>query len=147
MNRTQTSTPPSAVLRASMLFAFCAFAVGFALGTVRVLFVTPRVGELGAVLIEAPLMIVASWLIYRRLVSFLRLNLGWVLAGLLGLRAFIYLQFFEVALFVFMFKRPLGEYTQSFNTPQGQVGLAAQIAFALMPLAHCLMTKKAPKVV
>ena len=47
------------------------FAVGFALGTIRVLWLAPRFGERLAELAETPLMIAASWLSARWIVGHL----------------------------------------------------------------------------
>jgi hypothetical protein len=41
------------------------FFVGFILGTVRVLLIAPRLGETAAVLLETPVMLVASWFVCR----------------------------------------------------------------------------------
>lgn len=45
------------------------FAVGFALGTIRVLWLAPRFGERLAEIAETPLMIAASWLSARWIVG------------------------------------------------------------------------------
>jgi hypothetical protein len=142
MNRSTTSK----ILQGAILYAAGAFAVGFVLGTIRTLWVTPAVGPLVAVCIEAPLMLVASWFVYTKIHRFLRLEIGWGFALLLGLRAFMYLQFFEIAMFVFAFKRPLGEYMESLKTPEGTVGLAAQAAFALVPLVFVQLRARPHKV-
>jgi hypothetical protein len=145
MNQIPQRSPASALLRAAMLYAAGAFAVGFVLGTIRTLWVAPQLGPLVAVCIEAPFMIVASWLVYKQVHRLLRLNIGWAFAVLLGLRAFLYLQFFEIALFVFVFKRPLGDYAASLKSPEGMVGLAAQCVFALVPLLQQLRFRSQSK--
>jgi len=45
------------------------FLIGFVLGTLRVLFVAPSVGETAAVLAEMPFMLAASWAGARRIVN------------------------------------------------------------------------------
>ena len=45
------------------------FATGFALGTLRVLAVTPRLGENAAVLLELPIILTLSWVACRWLIS------------------------------------------------------------------------------
>jgi hypothetical protein len=52
-------------MRAGVLYAIIVFLIGFILGTIRVLLVVPRLGETTAVIIEAPVMLTASWLICR----------------------------------------------------------------------------------
>jgi hypothetical protein len=52
----------SAVGAAGAYFAVV-FAAGFIAGSIRVLIVAPRLGRLGAVIIELPAMLAISWLI------------------------------------------------------------------------------------
>lgn len=49
------------VLQAGAAYFGALFALGFVLGTIRVLAVAPRLGELGAVALELPIMLLASW--------------------------------------------------------------------------------------
>lgn len=56
------TTPAQHAVKAGAAYFAVVFAVGFALGTVRTLFLAPRLGELLAVVIELPLMLGASWL-------------------------------------------------------------------------------------
>lgn len=112
------------------------FAVGFALGTVRTLFLAPRFGEQLAVVIELPIILGASWLacawVLRR----------WHVAASVGSRltmgavAFALLIIAEVTLSLTAFDRSLIDYFRELTTPHGLIGLAGQIAFALMPLLH-----------
>ena len=53
------------VVRAAARYSALVFGIGFALGTVRVLLVVPRLGERTVELIEAPLMVFVSWLVAR----------------------------------------------------------------------------------
>jgi hypothetical protein len=55
----------AAVASAVVAYFGIVYALGFALGTVRVLAVAPRIGELPAVLLEAPIMLAASWVTCR----------------------------------------------------------------------------------
>jgi len=41
------------------------FLIGFILGTIRVLLLVPRLGETTAVIVEAPIMLTASWFVCR----------------------------------------------------------------------------------
>lgn len=52
------------LIRGSLYFALV-FAVGFALGAVRVLWLVPRLGERAAELLEAPFMLAASFFFAR----------------------------------------------------------------------------------
>ncbi len=48
---------------AGVLYFGLVFALGFILGTLRVLVLEPRLGSTGAVLLELPVMLAASWLL------------------------------------------------------------------------------------
>ena len=79
------------VLKAGVLYFALVFAAGFALGTVRVLWLVPAVGTRLAELVEAPLMLVvtvlaARWMVRRFVVAAslqTRLGVGLVALGLL----------------------------------------------------------------
>jgi hypothetical protein len=112
------------------------FAVGFALGTVRTLLLAPSLGALLAVLIELPLMLVASWFacawVLRR----------WQVPAEVGSRltmgavAFALLIIAEIALSLTAFDRSISDYFRELTTTHGLVGLAGQIVFALIPLVR-----------
>ena len=55
--------------KAGLAYFGVVFAAGFAIGVLRLLLVTPRLGETVAVLFELPLMIALSWLACRWLVT------------------------------------------------------------------------------
>jgi len=111
------------------------FALGFALGTVRVLMVAPRIGELAATAAEAPVMLLASWLacgwIVRRWSVPYRLSDRTVMgAWFLGL-----LLAAELLLGLTLFGRTAAEQWAALTSPAGLLGLAAQLAVALFPMA------------
>lgn len=122
-----------AILRAATRYAAIVFAIGFLLGTVRVLLIAPRLGALGATLIELPVMLAASWIVCGRVLRRLPLSApGARLA--MGAIAFVLLIGAEVALGVFGFGRTLPDQIAAMATPAGLAGLAAQIGFGLFPL-------------
>ena len=57
--------------KAGALYSIIVFLIGFILGTIRVLLVAPRLGETAAVIIEAPIMLAASWFVCRSCVNWL----------------------------------------------------------------------------
>lgn len=128
-----------AAARAGAAYFAIAFAIAFVLGSLRVLFVAPRVGEFGAVLIEVPIMLTVSWLLC-----------GWILSriavpGSIGVRlamgavAFVLLMAAEFALGIYGFGRTAGEIVSSFAGQPAQLGLAGQVGFALMPALRLIV--------
>ncbi|QUD86091.1 hypothetical protein [Phenylobacterium montanum] len=109
------------------------FAAGFLLGTIRTLLVAPVFGELAAVLVEAPIMLILSWR-----------ACGWTLrawdvegrrAGLaMGAVAFVLLMAAELVLSVLVFGRSPAEHLSAYAAPAGALGLTAQILFGFFPL-------------
>jgi hypothetical protein len=121
---------------AGFAYAILVFAVGFALGTVRVLFVVPRVGATIAVLFEVPVILGASWWISRRCVARFKVSRAVAARLVMGLAAFVVLMLAEASLSVVLFGRSLTGYIATLTTLAGAIGLAAQVAFAGFPLAQ-----------
>lgn len=130
-----TSDPPlkSALIAGSVYFGVL-FGLGFALGTIRVTLVAPRIGELAATMAEVPVMLLASWLacgwIVRRWSVPYRLPVraamgAWFLGLLLAAEALLGLT---------LFGRTGAEQWAALTSPAGLLGLAAQLAAALFPL-------------
>lgn len=109
------------------------FAIGFALGTLRVLWVIPWLGEGPAVALELPVMLAASWLACGWTVRRFAPDpaLGSRLA--LGAIAFAMLMAAEGFLSVAAFGRTLAEHLAGYRQPLALWGLSAQIAFAVFP--------------
>ncbi len=107
------------------------FALGFALGTARVLLLVPRIGEAPATLLELPLMLAASWWLAGRIVRRFALPPGAALAA--GLLAFALLLAAELATGVLAFGLSPGEWLSGLARPAGLMGLAGQAVFALLP--------------
>lgn len=121
-------------IKAGIAYFLLVFAIGFVLGTIRVLFLLQRIGELGAVVLELPVMLAASWMICRWLIRRLRVP-GDVPSRLtMGACAFALLMVAELGLSVMVFGNSLSSHLQHFATDPGAIGLAGQIAFGLFPL-------------
>ena len=124
----------SRILKAGALYFGVVFAAGFVLGTIRVIWVVPRLGERTAELIEAPLMlavtiVAARWVVRRFAVPAVvpqRLAIGLVGLGLL-LAA-------ELVVVLLVRGLTLGEYIASRDAVSGTVYLALLAVFAVMPL-------------
>ena len=122
------------ILRAGALYFALVFAIGFLLGTIRVIVVGPSVGELNAVLLELPVILAASWFICRRLTTSLQVPPDLTSRVGMGASAFVLLLAAEVVLSVFLFGNSLDRHFENFRTFHGAIGLAGQFAFALFPI-------------
>ncbi|MGE0735790.1 MAG: hypothetical protein AB7G15_14965 [Alphaproteobacteria bacterium] len=122
-------------LRAGALYFLAMFAVGFALGPVRVFLLEPRLGELGAVLCEAPALLAASWIMAGQIARRLRLPGTCRARATMGLSALLLLQAAEL-LFAYLLRgASAGTTLDRYTTPAGWVGGALALAFAAAPLA------------
>ncbi|HYL75491.1 MAG TPA: hypothetical protein VEU96_14865 [Bryobacteraceae bacterium] len=122
------------ILKAGALYFVLVFGAGFALGTIRVLWLLPRLGTRVAELMETPLMlvltVVASRWVVRRFAlpaaPAIRLGVGFVALGLL-LAA-------ELGMVLFVQGLTIQQYLANRDPVAGAVYLAALAAFAIMPL-------------
>lgn len=108
------------------------FTFAFAMGVVRVLLVAPRLGPTAAVLIEVPILVLASWIVAHRLLRNRILTLTQCAA--MGAIAFTLTLMCEAALAALMLRESLGDWVSALVTPLELVGLAGQIVFGLMPI-------------
>lgn len=110
------------------------FGAGFIMGTIRVPFLEPRLGERVAELIEMPFMFIVIVLAARFTIAkfdlpatpWVRLSTGFLALGLLTAA--------ELLLAVTLQDRSLGEYVSSQDPVSGSVYLAMLALFAAMPL-------------
>jgi hypothetical protein len=108
------------------------FALGFVLGTIRVLWLAPLVGVVPATLIELPVMLTASWLAAGWLVrrfAIMRGSEALVMGGL----AFGLLMAAECALAVGLMGQTPAQWLADLRQPHALLGLAGQVMFALIP--------------
>lgn len=121
-------------IKAGIAYFALVFGAGFILGSIRVPFLVPRLGERVAELTEAPFMLIvivlAARFIVRRFASpatvLVRLSIGAIALGLL-LAA-------EILLAIAIQDRSLGDYVASRDPVSGSVYLALLVIFAVMPL-------------
>lgn len=125
----------TAAIKAGLAYFAIVFALGFALGALRVLVVAPLLGKLGAVLVELPLMLAASALACLFLVRRLAVPPAAAPRLVMGGLAFALLMLGEVAVSALGFGRTLAEHLATYRAAEAQLGLAAQLVFALLPLA------------
>lgn len=110
------------------------FAVGFALGTLRVLFVVPRIGQFFAVIAEMPLMLIAAFFICRWAVRHWHVPPAATIRWGMVIWFLALLITFETMLSLTLFGRTIDEQWVAFGTPPGLVGLLAQCIAALLPV-------------
>ncbi len=121
---------------AGALYFLVVFGAGFALGTIRTLAIEPSLGALGAVLVELPLILAASWFSCRTITRSLAVPHRFALRLVMGGVAFCLLIFVETAMAFYGFGRSLEVQVALLASPAGAVGLSGQIAFALFPLVQ-----------
>ena len=128
----------SAVLAAVAYFAIV-FAVGFALGTLRVLVLVPRLGEDASVLLELPIMLTLSWIASRRLVARFGASPAVSARLLMGGLAFTILMTAELGVSVLGFRRTFTEHVATYQQVRAIFGLTAQIIFAAIPAMQLIL--------
>ena len=119
--------------KAGGLYAIIVFLIGFILGTIRVLLVAPCLGETSAVIIEAPIMLAASWLVCRWCVDRLNVTRNVPARSLMGFIAFLALMSAELGLGAVLGGSVLDQLA-AYKTPPGAIGLAGQVIFATFPV-------------
>ena len=120
--------------KAGVVYFAVVFTTGFVLGTIRVLWVLPRLGTRTAELIESPIMlammvVAARWVVHRWKIPAavsLRLTMGLLALGLLLLTEFTFVLWIRGL--------TLREYWASRDPVSGAVYLLSLGLFAIMPL-------------
>lgn len=120
------------VVVAALGYWAAVFALGFVLGSIRTMWLAPRLGLLPATLIELPIMLAASWLIARQIVRRIALRSP-AQALAMGMIAFALLMASELAVGLTVFGVDVTQWAVDLIAPNGLPGFAAQVAFALMP--------------
>jgi hypothetical protein len=126
----------AAALKAGFAYFAVAFAAGFALGTLRVLVVAPRLGEAAAVLLELPVMLAISWAACGWVLDRFAVPPGGLHRLATGAFAFALLMLAELAVAVIAFGRSPAEHLAAYRSAGAALGLAAQLAFAAFPLVR-----------
>ena len=122
----------AAVLSLGLVYFAAIFTLAFGLGVARALVVAPRLGETAGVLLEIPVLLIASWLFARHLVR--RRTLAFIDRATIGAVAFALTMISEALLAQALRGQALAEWGGELATPLGLVGLGGQLGFALMPL-------------
>jgi hypothetical protein len=119
---------------AATVYFLMLFALGFVLGTIRVLIVAPRFGGLAGTLAEVPVMLTAAyfacrWVIARWHVPRIR-AIRWAMTSYF----LVLLALFETLLGSMLFGRTLSEQGAALTTPEGLLGFSGQVVAAMFPV-------------
>jgi hypothetical protein len=102
------------------------------MGITRTLVVAPRLGAPTAVLLEVPIIVVVSWAVAR---SLLRPHVFTLpQRSAMGATAFMLTMVSEVVLAEILRGQSVIGWATAVLTPLGLIGLAGQIAFAIVPI-------------
>lgn len=110
------------------------FALGFVLGTIRIMVVAPRWGDIAATLAEVPVMLAAGFFVCRWAVWRWQVPYVAAMRWMMVLCFVMLLLMFETVLGAMLFGRTLAQQLAALTTSAGLIGLAAQIVAALFPL-------------
>jgi type IV secretory pathway TrbD component len=122
------------VVKAGVLYFTLVFGVGFVLGTIRTLWVVPRVGARKAELMETPIMLVVTIVAARSII--LRLGLPFTFSARLGMGciALALLLVAEFGLVLWLRGLSIREYLATRDPVSGTVYYVMLAVFAAMPL-------------
>jgi hypothetical protein len=118
----------------SFIYFFWVFLVGFILGTIRVLFLVPSIGERFAELIEMPFMIMAIYYSARYIVNRYSVIKGLFDYIYIGIFALLMLLILELTLVLGLRGISLEQYLSSRDPISGGVYLLSLFIYMLMPL-------------
>lgn len=138
-----TTDAMSRSLRAGALYFAIVFAIGFVLGTIRVLAIVPTAGDVVAVLIELPILLTLAWIVCARVMHRNQVPRRCGPRLVVAASSLLLLVTAEFALSLWLFGNSAGAYLDSMTTPHGAIGLAGQVAFALFPVIQ-LVTPPEP---
>lgn len=131
---------------AGVVYTLCVFLFAFAFGTIRVTLVAPQVGDLLAVILEAPIVLALSWRISTWCTQRFNVRSASLVRLLMGAVAFSVLMLLELGFAVLVFGEPLGHYFSKFKSTPGAIGLAMQCLFAVIPLAQSHLRSEADRI-
>lgn len=140
MNATITSNS----FRGVVVYFVLVFGTGFLLGSVRVPFIVPRIGERYAELAEMPLMFTAIFFASRYVLRKYGQKTETVGLIAMGAIALLLLVISELLLAVLLADRGVTEYVASRDKVSGSVYLAMLILYAAMPWLQGRKLNKTP---
>ena len=120
-------------LQAGFVYFALIFSAGLILGMLRIFVLLPRMAPSIAVLIELPVILVICWFAAKWAVRKFAVPAIVEDRLVMGASAFVFLMLAESILATVSFDRALAGYLASFATPEGAIGLAGQMFFAMFP--------------
>src|SRR4051812_6385929 len=102
-------------IRAGVVYFASVFALGFALGVLRVQITGPAVGEFAAVLLEIPIILTASWFTARWCVAQFSVPPDGAERLTMGFVAFSLTMLAELALSVILFGHTVSEHVATYT--------------------------------
>lgn len=121
-------------LEASIVYFSLVFGLGFILGSIRVPFIVPRLGQRKAELIETPFMLVGIVIAAQFVVKHYALSNTILTPLIVGLLALSLVILAEILLIIVLQGGKIRQYFKSCDTVSGSVYILLLILFALMPL-------------
>lgn len=128
-------------LKAGSAYFGIVFAVGFVLGTIRVLVLVPQFGELTSGLIELPIILTASWIICHWLIIRFSVPSIWQSRLTMGVLAFALLMIAELFLSILLFGNSINQHLNNYLALYSALGLVGQLIFASFPLIQIYTSK------
>jgi hypothetical protein len=116
------------------LYFVVTYAAGFVFGTLRELFVVPRLGQLAATLIETPLMLAVTYFAASWIIGRFEIAPSFSERLTIGLIGFALLMAAEIIFSGIMRGWSLQAWLAHLKTSDGAISLAMFVLFALMPL-------------
>ena len=122
------------ILRAAAVYFGLVFGAGFVLGTLRTIWITPRLGARIAELGESPVMLAVSVFAARLVVRWFAVPPNWSDRLGMGFLALGLMLVAEVALVLWLRGLSIREYFATRDRVSGTVYYVLLVVFALMPL-------------
>jgi ABC-type uncharacterized transport system permease subunit len=127
------------VVKAGVLYFALVFGLGFVLGTIRTLWVVPRVGARTAELMEMPIMLAVTIVAARWTVLRLSVPMMWSARLGMGCVALVLMLIAEFGFVLWIRGLSIKEYFATRDPVSGTIYYVVLVVFAIMPL---LVAKK-----
>lgn len=126
-------------IKAGVAYFLSVFLLGMVLGVLRITIVVPRLGEAGAVALELPVILAASWFLAGSIQARFQVPAKLSPRLAMGATAFALLMAGELGVSILGYGNSVAQHYAGYATAPRALGLAAQIVFALMPLIQLCM--------